>query len=149
MEDEVIRFIDLGKQIALDENDPDWPRQFAFYDTIFDQFVKINSYVVFDSMAELMANIQEDGSLTPSFVNRIIGLMPEWAKRIEVESPRMSQVVGNFDGGKEMQAAVAYGEVEHVKSPADINQTFPVERKQIHVSEVADYSGPSEDDFPF
>lgn len=30
----MMRFIDLGKQIAVDETDPDYPRQFAFYDTI-------------------------------------------------------------------------------------------------------------------
>ena len=36
MEAVVIRFIDLGRQIGLDDQ---WPREFAFYDTVTDTFV--------------------------------------------------------------------------------------------------------------
>lgn len=84
----MIRFIDLGKQIAVDETDPDWPRQFAFFDTIYNRFVTINGYAVFDSMADLMSEMQQDDAMTPEFGNRLFGLMPDWARRIEVPHPR-------------------------------------------------------------
>jgi hypothetical protein len=78
----VIRFIDLGKQIALDETDPSWPRQFAFFNTIPDQFVKVNGYVVFDSLADLLTEIDQDETVDSYFTNRLLSLLPEWVRTV-------------------------------------------------------------------
>jgi hypothetical protein len=76
----MIRFIDLGKQIAVDETDSEWPKQFAFFDTIVDQFVSINGYVVFDSLEDVMMEIKaEDMSLAS--MERILGLIPDWVRK--------------------------------------------------------------------
>jgi len=48
----MIRFIDLGKQIAVDETDPEWPRQFAFYDTVYDVFYEFGGEQVWDNWKE-------------------------------------------------------------------------------------------------
>ena len=45
----MIRFIDLGKQIAADESDTAWPRQFAFFDTADCTFLYLNGRQVWDS----------------------------------------------------------------------------------------------------
>jgi hypothetical protein len=78
----MIRFIDLGRQIALDENDESWPRQFAFFNTINNQFVKINGYHVFDSLADLIQEMEQEDSMTEEFATRLVSLTPEWVRRI-------------------------------------------------------------------
>jgi hypothetical protein len=85
----VIRFIDLGKQIAVDETDPAWPRQFAFYDTVGDHFISINGCMVFDSLADLISEIEQDYT-DPHFANRLLGLLPDWVMIMKVPNPRMS-----------------------------------------------------------
>ena len=85
----MIRFIDLGKQIAVDETDPAWPRQFAFYDTIQDRFISINGYMVFDSLADLASEMEQDFT-DPEFYNRLLRLLPDWANTIKCENPRSS-----------------------------------------------------------
>jgi len=45
----VIRFIDLGRQIGLDE---EWSREFAFFDTITDTFITMDGEQVWDSWTE-------------------------------------------------------------------------------------------------
>lgn len=84
----MIRFIDLGKQIAVDEDDPDYPRQFAFFDTIYSQFVKIEGYVVFDSYIDFAECCALDPGMTQDRIDRLIGLMPDWAKTIPCPNPR-------------------------------------------------------------
>src|SRR5579863_815002 len=90
----MIRFIDLGKQIALDEDDEEWPRQFAFFDTIYSQFVKINGYVVFDSLNDLLTEMQQDetGLITVEFANRLLSLCPDWLV-VQVAKPRQMMIV--------------------------------------------------------
>ena len=85
----MIRFIDLGKQIAVDETDPDYPRQFAFFDTIYSRFIDIGGEVVFDSFADLIEHVAVDSSITQPFFDRIVGLMPDWATTISVPNPRL------------------------------------------------------------
>lgn len=89
----MIRFIDLGKQIALDSDDDDYPRQFAFFDTIYDQFVKINGYVVFDGLADLLTEMQQDdtGLVTAEFANRLLSLCPPMV--ISVDKPRSMAII--------------------------------------------------------
>jgi hypothetical protein len=72
----MMRFIDLGKQISADESDPEYPRQFAFYNTISDQFVVVNGGTVFDTWNEFLDQAALD--LTVEEINRLKSLCPEW-----------------------------------------------------------------------
>jgi hypothetical protein len=73
----MIRFVDLGKQIAVDEDDPDYPRQFAFYNTISDQFIDLggNGHV-WDSWIDILKYAHADREL----LDRLWDLSPEWTK---------------------------------------------------------------------
>lgn len=82
----MIRFIDLGRQIAVDERDESWPRQFAFYDTVYSRFVSINGWQVFDSLGDFLQEVEQDGTITGEFATRLAGLTPEWVRR--VSAPR-------------------------------------------------------------
>lgn len=72
----MMRFIDLGKQIAPYEDDPEYPRQFAFYNTINDQFVVVNGGTVFDTWDEFLD--QAAGELSVEQINRLKSLCPKW-----------------------------------------------------------------------
>lgn len=74
----MIRFIDIGKQNAVDPNDPKWPREFAFYDTLEAKFLSFAGQQIFDSVDDL---IEQMDDLEASYVKRIIGLIPEWVPR--------------------------------------------------------------------
>jgi hypothetical protein len=71
----LIRFIDLGKQIATDPNDPEWMREFAFYDTLQAQFLSFDGRQVFDSFEDLR-ECMDDGD--PAYIKKILGLLPAW-----------------------------------------------------------------------
>jgi hypothetical protein len=72
----MIRFIDLGKQIASDETDPDYPRQFAFYNTISDQFLSTNGGQVWYSWDDFLNNAALELSL--EMIERCRSLCPAW-----------------------------------------------------------------------
>src|SRR5271163_3779191 len=74
----MIRFIDLGKQIAVDETDPDWPRQFAFFDTVTDTFIELdqNGYV-WNSWIDILKFGSGDD---PKLLDRLWDLSPAWTK---------------------------------------------------------------------
>jgi hypothetical protein len=91
----MIRFIDLGKQIAVDEDDSKWPRQFAFYNTVNDRFMTISDIQVFDSLAELIAALKDDG-YDAEFCIRIFRLLPEWVRT--VPAPRNNTQIFGFKG---------------------------------------------------
>jgi hypothetical protein len=74
----VIRFIDLGKQIATDPNDPEWLREFSFYDTLQAQFLSFDGRQVFDSREDLVENLDDD---EPAYAKRILSLLPEWVPK--------------------------------------------------------------------
>ncbi len=74
----MIRFIDLGKQIALDENDPDWSREFCFYDTITASFLRFDGQSVFDSVEDLLEQMDDEDA---AFMKRITSLIPKWVPR--------------------------------------------------------------------
>jgi hypothetical protein len=68
----------LGKQIALDENDPDWKREFAFYDTLQASFLSFSGQCVFDSMEDLIEQMDmEDAAM----LKRVTSLIPAWVPR--------------------------------------------------------------------
>lgn len=46
----MIRFIDLGRQVAGD--DEDGPKSFAFFDTVIDQFLAFDGDQVFETREE-------------------------------------------------------------------------------------------------
>jgi hypothetical protein len=75
----MIRFIDLGKQIATDPNDPEWLREFAFYDSLQAQFLSFDGRQVFDSREDLLENLDNDDD--PGYVKKILGLLPEWVPK--------------------------------------------------------------------
>ena len=74
----MIRFIDLGKQIAEDHNDPDWPREFALYDTLEARFIDFSGQQIFDSHEDLLEQMDDEDS---SYVKRIVDLIPAWVPR--------------------------------------------------------------------
>lgn len=74
----MIRFIDLGKQIAQDHNDPEWPREFCFYDTCIAQFLSFDGQQIFDSYEDIIEQMDEHDA---AYVKRIVGLIPEWVPR--------------------------------------------------------------------
>ena len=71
----MIRFIDLGKQIAQDKDDPDWPREFCFYDTLQASFLSFGNQQIFDSRQDLLDNVDDSD---PAYLRRIVKLLPEW-----------------------------------------------------------------------
>lgn len=74
----MIRFIDLGKQIALDENDHEWPREFAFYDTCIAQFLSFDGQQLFDSVEDVIDQMDDHDA---AYVKRIMSLIPAWVPR--------------------------------------------------------------------
>lgn len=77
----MMRFIDLGKQIAVDESDPEWPRQFAFFNTIDNQFLKFDGEVVWDSWYEFTLAFDEEGiddQDAKRLFERLSSLCPPW-----------------------------------------------------------------------
>ena len=74
----MIRFIDLGKQIASDPNDSEWTREFCFYDTLSASFLSFDGQQVFDSKEDVLNNLDEENA---AYVTRSIGLLPEWVPK--------------------------------------------------------------------
>ena len=70
----MMRFIDLGKQIAVDETDPDYPREFAFYNTVDDSFLRFNSGSTWESWNDFLSDF--DGS--QELLLRLKNLCPVW-----------------------------------------------------------------------
>ena len=74
----LIRFIDLGKQIALDPDDPEWRREFTFYDTITASFLRFDGQSVFDSLEDLIEQMDDCDAV---YMKRITSLIPSWVPR--------------------------------------------------------------------
>jgi hypothetical protein len=53
----MIRFVDVGRQLGLDE---EWPRQFAFFNTVTDTFVSFRGIQVWDSRANFELDFDYD-----------------------------------------------------------------------------------------
>lgn len=69
----MIRFIDLGKQIGLDD---EWPREFAFYNTVPDLFIQGAGSQVWDNWKDCELDLREDHD--DAFVARCFNLLPTW-----------------------------------------------------------------------
>ena len=74
----MIRFIDLGKQIAEDHSDPDWPREFAFYDTLQASFLSFSVQQIFDSYEDVIDQMDDSDA---DHIKSIMGLIPAWVQR--------------------------------------------------------------------
>lgn len=74
----MIRFIDLGKQIALDDKDPDWNREFCFYDTCTATFLRFDGQSVFDSWEDLLEQMDDEDH---AYMKRVTSLIPSWVPR--------------------------------------------------------------------
>jgi hypothetical protein len=71
----LIRFVDLGKQLGLDD---EWPRQFAFFDTISDTFMEINGSQVWDSWMSFHADAAQDTDVDEEMFKRMHRLTADW-----------------------------------------------------------------------
>ena len=74
----MIRFVDLGKQIAVDENDPEYLPDFCFYDTISACFITFSGQQIFNSHEDLLEQMEDED---PAYMKRILGLIPNWVPR--------------------------------------------------------------------
>ena len=74
----MIRFIDLGKQIAQDKNDPDWPREFAIYDTLQASFLCFGGMQVFDCRQDILDNMDDNDQ---SYMKKVLSVLPEWVPK--------------------------------------------------------------------
>jgi hypothetical protein len=83
----MMRFIDLGKQIAVDESDPDWNREFAFFNTINDHFLEFDDEQVWDSWESFEESVREhfrptgskrDKEYAEDLLRRLKSLCPKW-----------------------------------------------------------------------
>jgi hypothetical protein len=74
----LIRFIDLGKQIATDPHDPEWSREFAFYDTLEAHFISFDNRQIFDSVDDLKDCLDDN---EVAYGRRILGLLPSWVPK--------------------------------------------------------------------
>jgi hypothetical protein len=74
----LIRFIDLGKQIAQDQNDPDWPREFALYDTLQASFLCFGGMQVFDCRQDILDNMDDNDQ---SYTKKVLSVRPEWVPK--------------------------------------------------------------------
>ena len=74
----MIRFIDLGKQLSAFEDDPEWSREFCFYDTITASFLRFDGQSVFESWEDLLEQLDDED---PAYMKRITSLIPKWVPR--------------------------------------------------------------------
>ena len=76
----MIRFIDLGKQIGPGAGvDEDWPRQFAFFNTVDDRFIELGYEQVFESAEEVKTLHGIKSSGYP--LDRLLSFIhPNWPK---------------------------------------------------------------------
>ena len=74
----MIRFIDLGKQIAQDKDDPDWPREFALYDTYRHHSYASVDMQVFDCRKDLLENMDDEDQ---SYAKKVLSVLPEWVPK--------------------------------------------------------------------
>lgn len=74
----MIRFVDLGKQLEVDEDDPNAPRAFAFYNTITSQFLVFDGQSSFESYEDLLEQMEYED---PAFLARVVSLIPAWVPR--------------------------------------------------------------------
>jgi hypothetical protein len=83
----MMRFIDLGKQIAVDESDPDWDREFAFFNTINDHFLEFDDEQVWDSWEQFEKSLMEhfqpisskqEKEYVDGLMRRLKSLCPKW-----------------------------------------------------------------------
>ena len=78
----MIRFVDLGKQLAVDPSDKDAPRQFAYFDTVSDKFIEFEGDQVFSSWIELERCLAP--IISPMAIDRLKAVTPKWA----LDAPR-------------------------------------------------------------
>jgi hypothetical protein len=70
----MIRFIDVGSQVGLDET---WPRQFSFWDTVTDRYIELDGEQMWSTWAEFEETYLGAAS-RPHNLERFKSLCPEW-----------------------------------------------------------------------
>jgi hypothetical protein len=77
----MIRFVDLGRQLWVDENDPISSRQFCFFDTVTDRFLDFDGEQVFETWRDVEEARLPDSSFSgvdTTLLERCKGLCPPW-----------------------------------------------------------------------
>ena len=78
----MIRFIDLGKQVGGDNSDEDYPREFAFFNTVSDLFIVVQGQQVFSSLFHFENLCKQivygQRALDEATTARCVALCPEW-----------------------------------------------------------------------
>ncbi len=73
----MIRFVDLGRQLYVDEDDMDMPQQFCFYNTTVDQFVTVCDTQVWRTWADFEKDCALDNEVKID-IKRFKSLCPKW-----------------------------------------------------------------------
>jgi hypothetical protein len=74
----MMRFVDLGKQLGIDE---EWPREFCFFSTVSDQFLNFNGDQVWKNWAAFEASLRAEIRVpddAEKMLERLRELCPDW-----------------------------------------------------------------------
>lgn len=70
----MIRFVDLGKQLGIDE---EWPREFCFWNTVPDTFIEMNYSRVWRSWASFEEDCLAEKA-PQDYIARLRDVCPDW-----------------------------------------------------------------------
>jgi hypothetical protein len=73
----MIRFVDLGKQLAVYEDDSDYPREFCFYNTLGSNFMDFNGSQAFRSWDDLTSQFVDE-EFPKGTLERLRSLCAQW-----------------------------------------------------------------------
>jgi hypothetical protein len=90
----MIRFIDMGRQIWIDDQDLDCPQYFAFWDTVTNRFLEFGSEQAWSSWEEFEESLKDqysDGYKMRAdyrpYWARCRSLCPEWVFKTKKAPP--------------------------------------------------------------
>lgn len=79
----MMRFVDLGKQLSLDPDEPNEPRLFAFFNTVPDQFLTLGIDQVWESWDHFARSFKISARAKSEDINRYRSLCPPWVFEAE------------------------------------------------------------------
>lgn len=75
----MIRFIDIGKQVGLDE---EWGREFCFWNTVTDRFIEFAGHQMWRSWEDFREDYEYEKTL-PYPIERFKNVCPDWIFNVE------------------------------------------------------------------